>query len=315
MKKSLIVFVLVLIIVVFGVIYIFIPREIQVDKLVLVSITPSAARRTITDEKTWKNWWPGDSNRPGKFNFNFQQSNFSITEELYNGFQIEIANGKDTLKSLLHLIPIPKNIDSTAIQWAASIETSSNPIRRVQQYFTARRIRSDVDSLLSALAAFLDKQENVYGMKIERQVVSDTLLVYKQFDFTHSPSTTDVYGMINDLQTKIRKVGIHQTHYPMLNIIKLDSSKFRAMVAIPVDKEIETHDSLLYIRMVRGWILVSEIRGGQYTIQKAMEQMGNFVSDNARVSVAMPFESLVTDRFNQPDTSQWITRIYFPVVL
>ena len=45
-----------------------------------------------------------------------------------------------------------------------------------------------------------------------------------------------------------------------------------------------------------------------------MKQMEQYVSDHKYVRIAIPFQSLVTDRMNEPDSSKWITKIYYPIM-
>jgi hypothetical protein len=63
-----------------------------------------------------------------------------------------------------------------------------------------------------------------------------------------------------------------------------------------------------------GNILITEIKGGSASIDKAFKEMENYVSDYRRTPPAIPFQSLVTDRMKEPDTSKWITRIFYPVM-
>jgi hypothetical protein len=63
-----------------------------------------------------------------------------------------------------------------------------------------------------------------------------------------------------------------------------------------------------------GNILITEVKGGQNEITNAYKQIQNYVSDYNRSAPAIPFESLVTDRRKEPDSSKWITRIYYPVI-
>ena len=85
------------------------------------------------------------------------------------------------------------------------------------------------------------------------------------------------------------------------------------MVAIPVSKSIPTNNNFLFKRMVPGKILVTEVKGGTYTTGEALKQLEIYRSDNHLRSPAIPFESLVTDRSREPDTSKWVTKIYYPV--
>jgi hypothetical protein len=98
----------------------------------------------------------------------------------------------------------------------------------------------------------------------------------------------------------------------MLHITS-DSGYFETMVAIPVNKVVPPKDNFLFKRMVPGKILVTEVTGGRYTTAHALKQLENYLEDNELQSPAIPFESLVTDRSRQPDTSKWVTKIYYPV--
>jgi hypothetical protein len=86
------------------------------------------------------------------------------------------------------------------------------------------------------------------------------------------------------------------------------------MVAIPVNKRIPETSQFLFRRMVPGNILVTEVKGGDSTIRHGIRVMENFVHDYQRTIMAIPFESLITNRMNEPDSSKWVTKIYFPVM-
>jgi hypothetical protein len=42
--------------------------------------------------------------------------------------------------------------------------------------------------------------------------------------------------------------------------------------------------------------------------------MKAYMKDFKLTSPAMPFELLVTNRANEPDTSKWVTKIYYPIL-
>jgi hypothetical protein len=44
-----------------------------------------------------------------------------------------------------------------------------------------------------------------------------------------------------------------------------------------------------------------------------MGQMKNYISDYQRTVMAIPFQSLVTDRRKEADTTKWLTKLYFPI--
>ena len=63
-----------------------------------------------------------------------------------------------------------------------------------------------------------------------------------------------------------------------------------------------------------GNILVVEVRGDQQTINEAIKQIEKYITDYQRSIIAIPFQSLITDRSKESDSTKWITKIYYPVV-
>ena len=101
----------------------------------------------------------------------------------------------------------------------------------------------------------------------------------------------------------------------MLNITTKDSINFLTRVAIPVNKRLKDSGNISYKRMLGGGkILVAEIKGGSYSLKKGEIEIEQYVIDYNRIAPAIPFQSLVTDRMKEQDTSKWITKIFYPVL-
>lgn len=101
----------------------------------------------------------------------------------------------------------------------------------------------------------------------------------------------------------------------MLNVHKNGDSSYLVKVALPVDKQLKDAGDIQYRWMLKGGnILVTEIKGGPSKIEKAFTEMRNYVEDHQRIAPAIPFQSLVTDRREEPDTNKWITKLYWPVM-
>jgi hypothetical protein len=106
-----------------------------------------------------------------------------------------------------------------------------------------------------------------------------------------------------------------ETGNPMLNVHTTDSINYLTRVAIPIDKRLPSVKNIEHKWMMGGGkILVAEVRGGPSSINNALRQMENYIHDYGRTVPAIPFQSLVTDRLNLPDTTKWITKIYYPVM-
>jgi hypothetical protein len=99
----------------------------------------------------------------------------------------------------------------------------------------------------------------------------------------------------------------------MLNIIKNPAGKFEIQTAIPINKTFRTTANQPLKRMVLGNILVTDVKGGRNKIETAFKQIGYYLKEKHLVSPAIPYESLIVNRLNEPDSSKWITRIYYPI--
>ena len=313
MKKVLIV-VAVILLAFFLFVYLYIPSRFEFQVAKFAAVNPSAASRILFAENNWHNWWPEqDEKHKTDSVFHYKGASFTIDRQLYNAFKIDIVKKKDTLHSLFSLIPT--SADTTQLLWSVILNTSPNPFKRLNKYRAANETKKEMEAIISSLQAFLQNQENVYGMRIRREIVQDTLLAFKEQVSNVDPSTEAIYEMVNELKDQIRKGGANETNPPMMNVIQLAPGKYRVMVAIPVNRTFVLADSVSFRRMVRGWILVSDIQGGPSRINRARIEMRNFVNDYSKIPIALPFESLITNRMVQQDTSKWVTRLYFPIVL
>jgi hypothetical protein len=129
------------------------------------------------------------------------------------------------------------------------------------------------------------------------------------------PGTEFIYGLIDQLKNYAADQSAKVTGYSMLNISTIDSIHFLTKVAVPIDKKLKPSGNISYKWMLGGGkILVAEVQGGPASINKALKQVEVYVQDYHLIAPAIPFQSLITDRTKEKDTSKWITKIYYPVM-
>jgi hypothetical protein len=170
-----------------------------------------------------------------------------------------------------------------------------------------------MNNALKKFQTFVGHNENIYGFHIGETSTKDTLLIATRFATDSFPSNQLVYSYIDKLRSYATASGANISGSPMLNVSNSDSSTFRCMVALPIDKKIVDNGPIFFVRMVPGRFLISEVTGGPHTVALAHRMMDQYFKDFNRVTMGIPFEYLVTDRLKQPDTTKWITRIYGPV--
>lgn len=315
MKKLLLVLVVLLILFCISS-YIFIPARIDIGSSAVMRASENGTQRFAIEEKNWPAWWSPavEYNGPRKGPQDSFMANgdiFKLTEKLYKSAKINIQHG--ILQVPSELVIIPLGVDSTGIQWRCSLETGFNPFKRYSQYLAAAEIKKNMDIVLFRLRSFLDKTENVYGIRIERVSTIDTLLVTSKTVLSTYPSTPRIYELIKTIQAYATRNGARQAGNPIYNVTRTNDNQLQLMAAVPVDKEIKPRDRFLFKRMVRGSFMVTEVVGGEYTVEKAAQSLKQYFEDYRKTSMAINFTMLVTDRMYQPDTTKWITKIYQPV--
>jgi len=305
MKKILIPAVL-LIVFALAAVYLFIPAKIKIEATISLNAALPAVSRSLFNDNTWKRWWPAETP------FYYNKQTYSIRSKISSVFDIDIYAAADTIHSRLELIPV-KN-DMMTIDWHTEQVTSSNPFLRFSQYRQAKATQKNMNEILQSMKAFLEKTENIYGFEIKKTVVTDSVLISMRRSFAHYPSVQEIGAMIQELKKYIVQNNGIEKNSPMLNVLKLDSSHYEAMSAIPVDKALpRTHEFAPKFLLKGGNILEATVQGGPGTIENGLQEIENYRSDHRYTSPAIPFQLLLTDRLQEPDTAKWITKLYYPV--
>jgi effector-binding domain-containing protein len=294
--------------------YLFIPNRITVSENITIAANPEAIFRKLGDTTEWQKWWPGEKkDLAAKHSFTLNGFRYSLDDKKILSLPISISN--QIFKALTELTFIPENTDESTLSLNGVIPTSYNPIRRIQLFFTANKIKKDITTLLQSIKSYYSTTSSLYGYDIQKKQVVDSTLLSTSKEIKGYPSTETVYSLIDELKNYIKQQAANETGYPMRNIFTKDSITYLVKVAIPVDKKLPSSGNIVYRWMLGGGnILITEVKGGEGEIQKAYNQIQNYISDNKRVAPAIPFESLVTDRRQEADSSKWITRIYYPVM-
>jgi len=307
--KKLFVGLLILIAAILGCLSFFLPSIITNDEKVSFKASPQAVFRVLQRDNYWQKWWPDTAS--GKLQLN--KTEFDVKEKLYNQFKIDIRNGSDSIQSVLNIIPL--GMDSTQLEWITVQRTSFNPVKRLNQFFRNKQRKNEIRSVLEAMQNYMREEKNVYGVSAHREVVSDTLMVSMRKDFSYYPSVFEVDSMIEALRKYAHSHGAKEVDSPMLHVDSLGPQIFSAQVAIPTDKALPNSGRIEFRRMVQGYMLIADVKGGHKTVKNAIAEIENLMRDHMRVSPAIPFELMITNRAKESDTTKWITRIYYPVVL
>jgi hypothetical protein len=94
----------------------------------------------------------------------------------------------------------------------------------------------------------------------------------------------------------------------MLNILPSINNQYEVMIGIPTKTDVEEQEPFKRKKMILGYILVGDVQGGMATVAAAEKRMADYAFDHQKTAPAIPFQSLITDRMQEKDTSKWISR-------
>lgn len=311
MKKLALIF----FILIFGMatLYYFLAPSPRIFQSCTVAVNAKGFARNIKEDKNWKMWWPGEAGQSineNIFELYYHNYAYQIIEKKLTSILIKIKNNRDSF--LTELLFIPTKPDSVSLSWEGKSLSGRNPF---QLYAATKKINQDLETILNALQRFYSSEENIYGIRIQKEHVADSMLISTSLTTKGYPSTAQIYELIDKLKAHAATHAASQTGLPMLNITTFDSLRFLTRVALPLNKKLSDEGAIVYRWMLGGGnIIVTEVKGGPGRINQAFNELENYVQDHERVAPAIPFQSLVTDRRKEPDSSKWITKVYWPVM-
>ena len=306
LMKKILIALAVLLLVIIAATYLFIPRELKIVATTSLNAALPGVSRSLSDNNTWKNFWPGSTV------FKLDDQSYFIKGKFFNVFNIDISSEKDTVSSSMTLLLLKSN--SLTIEWTSELLNSRNPLTRITQYRKARSIEKNMNSILKAMKHFMEQTKNIYGLDIKQTTVKDSVVISTRRLFDHHPTVKDVEDMIQSLKEYIFTNKATEHGFPMLNITKTDSSHYETMAAIPVDRELPLTGTFAPKLLLKGGnLLEAEVIGGFYKIEKALQELENYRNDYRFNSPAIPYQRLITDRSKEPDTTKWITILQYPV--
>lgn len=284
---------------------VFIPSTLTVTRVAPLRCRAVAAFSLLSDESKWKAWWPEPSPRAG----------FHIRKLSYQTMDIAIRQGEYALDSRMSVLPLG-NQDSSVLHWETQLHCGWNPAARVRAWREASRLAGTMDEILLHASEFLGKQENIYGITIQETTNYDTLLVATRTVRPGLPTNEDIYSQIRRLRKYIQEAHVPETGFPMVNVTPMEEEPgaYRLMVALPTGGMVESSGDFSFMRLIPGKYLVTDVKGGPFTVAMALASMKDYIRDYQRTVMAIPFQSLVTDRMREPDSTRWVTRIYYPVM-
>ena len=293
--------------------YLIIPGRMIIKESVAVPTNPNGFQRALLNGANWEKWWPGKLEGTKGEKLAYNGHTYTLLEKRLTSLVFSLTGKDSSQPAWLHYVST--GADTVLLQWETEASTSVLPWKRLERYSQMRQLNADFRAILQKARDFFSRPENLYDIPVQQVQVVDSTLIFTSATTQGFPSNTFIYGLIDELKDYSSGQSAKVTGYPMLNVTTTDSVQFTTKVALPVDKKLKSSGNISYRWMLGGGkILVTEVRGGPGAIHRSMERLETFVQDHHFIAPAIPFQSLITDRSKEKDTSKWVTKIYYPIM-
>ena len=265
--------------------------------------------RVIVNKGDWKRWWPGEMVNDSTIAY--KDAMFNIKTILLNGF--ELTGSLDDRPINFSFQSIATYNAETAITMTATVSLSRNPFIKVFQNIAPGGAVKTLNELFNNTGTALSDVKKVYGFDIKLGKVPNSSYVSTSKYFDHQPGMEEVYALIKEVEDYIVAENGKIVNDPILNLSKESENKYMAMVALATERDLPTKGKFLLKQMMLGNIVVSEVKGGPTAIQQCRQAVQFYVNDYRKVSPAISFERLITNRLTEKDSTKWLTTINYPV--
>lgn len=284
------------------------PSIMERNNTLTVACPATAVSRYITSLDRWNDWMPG--NKVGDSVWKIGDKDFRITTLLLNGFQALSTDQRVSID--LQFVPAANK--QTTFSLHTQYALAFNPIKRMMAWITGGDIRKLNEHILNDLCRdFFSEPQSVYSMDIRKGKVAFFSWISTKASFDHYPSTAEVYAQIDALEGYIKEQKGEAKGETILHVQQISPSVYDLMVAIPTDRDLPSTSRFQLKNMILGSLLSATVKGGPEKVMKAEQELENYVKDQQLVSPAIPFQSLVTDRRKVADSTQWITKVNYPI--
>ncbi|MBN2669562.1 MAG: SRPBCC family protein [Bacteroidales bacterium] len=314
------------------VIAVFLPSK----QTLVASIEINASSDKVFDQvntlKNWSNWSPfqeNDSSMTVSFEGNESgvgaiqkwsspRGDKGIMEILISEKNNSIVNkiafegaGQATGEWIFNL-----NVDKTNVKWSLTLEDLSYPVGRFMGLFAEAMMQPVLMKGLKNLQSVCEKNsdDNKFGI-IEVNVPTSMALVVTDSCYWDqiAPKMAEMFGMVYQTANQISAVPIG---YPYAEYLVWDESKQFTVfkVGLPINEIPDfLSDNVMHSTTPGGRAIKGVHHGAYDKTYDLYIAMDKYISDHHLSQNGGPWENYVTNPVEEPDTSKWITEIFFPI--
>lgn len=308
------------------------PADYKVERSTVVDARPSTVYATVSDFKTWPEWGPwmgkdstmkivwGDKTQGEGASYSWTSKNSgsgsqSITEASPDeSLNTHIKfNGMGESDGYWKFEPVDDN--KTRVTWGF---TGSFPLwGRIFSLGMDKQVGHDFEEGLSKLKEKVESTPQEKAVDITMVDVQPMPYYGIKEDITiEQGKTSDYFGSrYKEIMGYLGEDAKNQTAPPFAIYYKWDEANNQATVepAIAADSKKPGNDHVTKGITYSGKALKAIHTGGYNTGAEHMA-MEQYIKKNNYSSSGSPWEVYVTDPGMEPDSTKWITEVYYPII-
>ena len=332
MKKILTVIIAILVLVVL--IGFILPEKVKIERSTDINTSADTVFQQVNNIKAWEAWGPWFEKDPD------MGSVYSDTVEGVNARHCWDSENPEVGKGCLTIIESEANTriktqldfdgqntgygswnfseadGITTVTWGMEMDMGMNPFGRIMGLFIEGMVAPDFEAGLSKLKDVCEAipPAKKYPIAIEyMQIESQPIYSIKD-----SATTFEIGNKLIDLyielNTHIVTTGAAIAGQPIAIWHKYDPGDYNILeTAIPVAETNEGDGRIMAGSIDAGNVVRGIHIGSYHKAARSYMAIEEYVIDKGYVKVGPPWEQYITDPEEVPDTSMWITHIYFRV--
>jgi effector-binding domain-containing protein len=307
----------------------FLPSTYKVERQAMIKAAPETINEYITDLHKWDLWSPWKSTDTAAI----YEYNDTIGKGGWMSWKGEIVGaGKLTLNEVTaekigyHLVftdpwssesnggfTLAKSDEGVLVTWMDE-GSLPWPMGRIMGLFMDfdKTMGPDFEKGLAKLKEVCEAAPSNEFTILEKEVETQLIAVIRK-KVAMGEIGNALGEMYGEIMAYIGANGAQSTGYPMAITIAYDSLFWDFEAAIPIDKEIKGNERIQIKQSYAGKAVYLEYKGAYENTYNAYISLDEYMAKNGLKQAGGPWEVYVTDPMTEPDTSKWITEIYFPV--
>jgi len=312
---------------------IFLPSDIHISKSVEINAPISKVFNQVNSFRNWGNWAPYQDS---SYNARFEGNNAGVGAKMLWSDEKEgesvntIIESKQNTKIVTELAfnehRKARNTflfadlnGKSSVTWEMDVNDLSYPFGRFVGFMIQKGAEYNFGRGLEALKEFSESNIDIpdyYGFNIIDEVISPKSFIGKEAKSTMMNFDKTIEDSFKEVLSSMGTNNIAPIGYPVIvwnNYNPKGVSEFICLMEINSKSEVNGIENDMYYSFPERRVLWLEYKGAYEKSSIAWETLNSYIANQNLVMSGNPYEEYVTDPSTEPDTSKWITNIYFPV--